>query len=228
MNRYLLGRQRPVLLTVLVAVAALIGVNQLSHASCGSSYRPTAPFESGPAEGFGAQWLSTVYRPGALGSGRWIQMDNRQAAPPSIVGLWKFQLISDGSSTQGPPSGVPIDFGLTEWHSDGTEIMNSGGRRPGVGDICMGVWDRTGFYRYHLNHLALGYETSPPMTGPIDTATYVGPTNILMNVLLDPSGNSFGGDFQLSVYATDADHPFDMHNRIVYIQGQVRATRVTP
>jgi hypothetical protein len=212
-------------ISVLSVVAALLAISQAASAECSYNYRQAAPTRPAPSDSAG--WLETVYRPGALGAGRFVQIDDRGGVPASIVGLWKFQFISDGSSTQGPPSGQQVDFGLTEWHSDGTEIMNSGGRRPGVGDVCMGVWSRTGLYRYHLYHMALGYETNPPMTGPIDTATYVGPTIMKLDVLLDPSGNHFGGHFSLTVYATDPDHPFDLSHQIVYIQGQVAATRVT-
>jgi predicted small lipoprotein YifL len=48
----------------------------------------------------------------------------------SIVGMWKVQLISKGNTGHNPsiPDGALIDFGFTQWHSDGTEIQNSAGR----------------------------------------------------------------------------------------------------
>src|SRR5690349_15288093 len=35
----------------------------------------------------------------------------------SIVGLWSFKMVSGGQT---------VDFGYQEWHSDGTELLNSG------------------------------------------------------------------------------------------------------
>src|SRR3982074_1334258 len=57
-----------------------------------------------------------------------------------IVGLWKFKFVSKDSP--GIPDGAVIDEGYVTWHSDGTEIMNSG-RAPSTGNFCMGVWKKT-------------------------------------------------------------------------------------
>ena len=45
-----------------------------------------------------------------------------------IVGFWHVKFVSKGS--EGIPDGTEIDAGYSQWHSDGTEIMNSGGRSP--------------------------------------------------------------------------------------------------
>ena len=71
-----------------------------------------------------------------------------------IVGFWKVAFTSKGNEPN-IPDGAPIDSGFVQWHSDGTEIMNSG-RPPQNGNICMGVWERTGRSRYKLNHFANG------------------------------------------------------------------------
>ena len=36
--------------------------------------------------------------------------------------------------------------------------MNSGGRSPATQNFCLGVWARTGFASYQLNHFALSYD----------------------------------------------------------------------
>src|SRR6476660_3505132 len=65
-----------------------------------------------------------------------------------IVGMWKFTLTAQGNTGPGaPPDGVPLDIGFTQWHSDGTEIINSG-RPPQDGSICLGVWEKTGKSKY--------------------------------------------------------------------------------
>jgi hypothetical protein len=48
-----------------------------------------------------------------------------------------------------------IDNALVVWHSDYTEIMNSG-RPPQDGDFCLGVWEQVGKSKYKLNHFAWG------------------------------------------------------------------------
>ena len=53
----------------------------------------------------------------------------------SIVGMWSFNMT---------PTAGPGDFGYQQWHSDGTELMNSGGRAPATQNFCMGVWRQTG------------------------------------------------------------------------------------
>jgi hypothetical protein len=60
----------------------------------------------------------------------------------SIVGMWKFTFTAEGNGPGGPPDGAPLDTGFTQWHSDGTEIINSG-RPPQDGSICLGVWEKT-------------------------------------------------------------------------------------
>jgi hypothetical protein len=78
----------------------------------------------------------------------------RGAASASIVGLWKVQLISLGNVSHSPsiPDGAIIDFGYAQWHSDGTEILNSGGHAPATGNFCLGVWGTAGFQTFELNH----------------------------------------------------------------------------
>jgi hypothetical protein len=45
-------------------------------------------------------------------------------------------------------------MGFSQWHSDGTEILNSS-RPPATSNFCLGVWEKTGPFAYKLNHFAL-------------------------------------------------------------------------
>ena len=65
--------------------------------------------------------------------------------PDTIVGLWHVTYTTS--------SNAPFAVSLKEWHSDGTEIMNSGGRNPNTGAFCLGVWEKVGS-QYKLNHFA--------------------------------------------------------------------------
>ena len=79
----------------------------------------------------------------------------------AIVGFWKVQFkLSDGTV---------FDDGYVTWHSDGTELMNSG-RPPMTGNFCMGAWKQTGRSTYKLNHYALSWD-------PTGT-TLIGPANL--------------------------------------------------
>ena len=93
------------------------------------------------------------------------------ATAPSIVGMWAVTFHSGGHV---------IDFGYAQWHSDGTEIMFSGGRAPATGDVCMGVWAQDGA-TYNVNHFALGYDTSGTLNSKV---------NIKEQLTLSAAGNA--------------------------------------
>ena len=131
---------------------------------------------------------------------------------PSIVGMWKFQFISKGNTGHSPaiPDGVMLDFGFSQWHSDGTEILNSAGV-PG-GGFCLGVWGQTGFLTFELNHFPIAFD---PTTGLV--ANYI---NIHEQDTLSPSGDSFSGTFTEDIYDSKGNH-------VDHLTGTVAATRIT-
>jgi hypothetical protein len=115
-----------------------------------------------------------------------------------------------------PPDGVPLDIGFTQWHSDGTEIINSG-RPPQDGSICLGVWEKTGKSRYKFNHFATGYDTANAPTG-IGNPT--GPTHIVGDVMVSRDGKHYAGTFTLDAYDTS-------NTLIAHLVGVITATRIT-
>lgn len=126
-----------------------------------------------------------------------------------IVGMWKFSFVSKNSP--GIPDDITIDWGYTQWHSDGTEITNSGTRSPATQNFCMGVWKKAGPSTYKLNHYALSYDPG---------GTLVGVAVIGEQVIVDKSGNAFSGTFSIDVYDTQG-------HSLAHIQGLVSATRLT-
>ena len=80
-------------------------------------------------------WSGATFRPASL-----LMISEHDSDDVSIVGFWKVTFTAKGN-TEGPPDGTPIDSGFVQWHSDGTEIMNSG-RPPQNGNICLGVWEK--------------------------------------------------------------------------------------
>jgi hypothetical protein len=136
-----------------------------------------------------------------------MQEERNPTKPPSkgtsIVGMWKINLVSDGTAYPTIiPAGVPLDFGTAQWHSDGTEFLISGGRAPSTGDVCMGVWEQTGSATYKLKHIALAYASSDS-SPPVIPAAFVGPGIFHQTVTLSPSGNSYEGTFTIDQYQPD-------------------------
>jgi hypothetical protein len=134
------------------------------------------------------------------------------AAPQAIVGLWKFAWTA--------PDGVSsIDWGFQAWHSDGTEITNSGGRPPSSGNFCMGVWTQHGPGHYRLNHWAIAWGLPPDF----DTSAVSGLVNIREDLTLDKFGDSMTGSVSLDLY--DLDGTTLLAN---LVEGTVVGARVTP
>lgn len=119
-----------------------------------------------------------------------------------IVGMWKLSWISGG---------VQIDSGFSIWHSDGTEINNSGARAPLTGSICLGVWKKNGASRYRLNHVGISWDP----TGTVE----VGVANITQEIVLGSNGNTFSGTFTITQYDMDG-------NVLAVVPGTITGTRV--
>ena len=129
-----------------------------------------------------------------------LRLINQQDNDP-ITGMWQVT-FAVGTTT--------IDTGYSIWHSDGTEIMNSGDRSPLTGNFCMGVWRNINNH-YKLNHAAISWDP----TGTVQ----VGAGNIVENVVLGPKGNSFFGTFTITQY--------DMNgNVLASVAGNITGTRI--
>jgi hypothetical protein len=151
-----------------------------------------------------AQKAAPSLRPASL---QLVSGDDSDRAP--IVGLWKFAFVSEGNP--GITDGTVLDAGYATWHSDGTEIMNSG-RAPMTGSFCMGVWRKTKNSVYKLNHFALSWD-------PTGT-TLIGPANIREKVVVGQGNKSYSGTFTLDQYDTSG-------NLLVHLGGNVSAERIT-
>lgn len=212
--------------TVLAASVGLAGLFWVAQASAGCGTLGAVPSQgwrdlpTGPSGDYSAATLSpAVYRPGSERLIRVSDNDDRNNA--DIVGTWRFNFVSDGNAYPVPiPYGAPIDFGTQQWHSDGTEFIISGGRAPSSGDVCMGVWERTGPRTYRMKHVALAY-LSGDTTPAASPATYLGPAIMHEKVVLSASGKSFEGTFTIDQYAKDEI------TLIEHISGKATATRLT-
>jgi hypothetical protein len=170
------------------------------------SFAPNASAQCGGYPQTKASHSSRNYQPGQA---RFLQAAYVND-DGGIVGFWHVKFVSVGSA--GIPDGTEIDAGYSQWHSDGTEIMNSGGRSPITGSFCLGVWARVGEYKYKLNHLGAAWDP----TG----ATLVGPGHIQEEVTLAPGGNKFSGTFNIDQYDESG-------NVLAHLQGTITGTRIS-
>jgi hypothetical protein len=171
-----------------VVATAIVGV-----AAFGTVFATAATAGCPPTDANGAaiwqrhvSWVrSAVYRPASFVRNSDRDDDGRGAA---IVGFWHVTFVSKGSAYI--PDGTVVDSAYVQWHSDGTEIMNSS-RPPATGSFCLGVWTKTGPSTYRLNHVGLSWNPD---------GTPLGPANIREEVALDHSGNKYTGTFSIVQY----------------------------
>lgn len=169
---------------------------------------------------FGADLVA--WQPGSLAYGlrplAYIETDGQQSSndwgfsppQPAVVGFWQVTFLSKG--TPGIPDGAQIDAGYVTWHSDGTELMNSG-RAPMTGSFCMGAWKQIGPSTFKLNHVAMSWDASGTV--------FVGPANIREVITVNRARDRYVGTFTLDQYASDGE------TVLAHITGTVSATRIT-
>jgi hypothetical protein len=196
-----------------------------AQAGCLDAKAVAAPFASHLADRGGGQLISAVYHPDSDGAG-FVQSSTMFEESPAIVGTWEWEWRAKDDVQF--PDGTLIDFGTIQWHEDGTEITISGGRTPAVGNVCMGSWRQVGHSKFRLTHVAMGYGAPPgPATG------YSGLAVLDMTVTVDPSGDSYHGNFTLTQYHLKFDpnvpnSEFDTSQVDYQFGGPVTAIRLNP
>lgn len=177
---------RPVTTTLGLAVLAAMATPSV-FAGCGSGM----PGKAAPA---GKQpqvhFMQAAYRPA-----RFVLVDSSQPGA-DIVGLWHVVFVQNSDF-----GGGLFDDSYAEWHSDGTEIMNSGTHSPAYGNFCMGAWTTSGPSTYTLKHIALDYSGNPPGSAAQGSTTPSVIVIIHEYVTVDSTGNRFSGTFTADIYA---------------------------
>jgi hypothetical protein len=162
-----------------------------------------------PGEFFGSMSVMKV----SAEAQDWVWEPAVRQAP--IVGLWAFKYISKGNlQTLGIPDGAVVDGGNTLWYADGNENTVSGVRAPDTGDVCLGIWKRTGESTYELNHIGLSWDPVTNVPG--------GPAFIKQHVTLAQDKKSYTGTFTINQLGPDGKTP-----ALPLIKGTIVATRVT-
>lgn len=153
--------------------------------------------------------------------GGFMRVDDHDGGSRAIVGTWRFTWTSDGTAYPVPiPLGAVVDFGTQQWHSDGTELIVSGGRAPSTGDTCMGSWEQTGPSTYRFKHIGMSWASSDS-TPAATPAAYIGPAIIRATVTLNRAHNAFEGTFSLDQYARDEV------TLLEHVGGRITAVRFT-
>jgi hypothetical protein len=144
-----------------------------------------------------------------VGTGSFLLVSSHQGSNNGIIGFWKVKFVAEGNAG-GPPDGTLIDNGFAQWHSDGTEIMNSS-KPPITSSFCLGVWQKNGPSSYQLNHFALGFDSS---------SNFIGPAQIQESVTVSKKSDQYTGTFTIDQFDP-------MGNPLGHVAGNITATRVT-
>ena len=143
-----------------------------------------------------------------FGPGPLLLVADRDEPVDGIVGFWRVTYTSKGNP--GVPDGTVFDAAFQQWHSDGTEIHNS--QAPAAaGNICLGIWKKTGKHHYTLNHF---YLNSDPATDTLHVRV-----QLREEIDLDHGGNEHFGMVTFDVYDLNG-------NFVDHSQAAVHATRI--
>ena len=190
--------------TILRSAITTLGLAVLAAALTPSVFAGCGEMPAKPAASIGGKLQSYLVRAAYRPAQFTLVSDNN---PPGadIVGLWYVKFTLSDNSV--------FDWGYAQWHSDGTEIMNSGTRAPATENFCLGVWAKTGGSTYKLKHVALSYNAT---TGLQDASVI-----IREQVTVDQGGSHFAGTFTLDVYLPDGTGP------VGHVEGTITGDRIT-
>jgi hypothetical protein len=122
----------------------------------------------------------------------------------TIVGLWDVKFISQNQV---------VDEGYDQYHSDGTEILNDT-PPPATGNVCLGVYERTGPRTLKLKHPSWIYDGTNTIV--------IGRATILEHISIDRGGRSFKGTFTIQ-FRDLSGNPLGPD-----FSGELRGDRITP
>jgi hypothetical protein len=202
---------RPMCAALVLSAVSLLTIDN-ALAGCGFAQRALKPIAWDSAAQTSSALRPAVYHPGSdegrflLASDDWDRRDE-----PSIVGMWRFELLG--------PNGALVDDGYAQWHSDGTEVQNSGVHAPPTSNFCLGVWEKVANRTYRLNHFPLAWDA----TGQTSAAEIQ-----LTETVKLTDDDHMTGTFTLKVYLWDSTKGLDVSGPAVQtVTGTLTAQRVT-
>src|SRR5271155_2029677 len=142
---------RPLLAALVLSLAGFSMASSV-QAGCGAVPSSLKPNAWNPSTQASPTLRSADYWPAAEGRFLLTSDDEGWRGEAGIVGMWRFKLVA--------PNGAVVDDGYAQWHSDGTEIQNSGVHAPLTSNFCLGVWEKVASRTYKLNHFPLGWDAT--------------------------------------------------------------------
>jgi len=202
---------RPLLAALVLSVAGFSMANS-AQAGCDIAPPLLKPNAWNPSTQASPTLRSAYYRSGTEGRFLLTGDDGGWPGEASIVGMWRFQLLA--------PNGAVVDDGYAQWHSDGTEIQNSGLHAPITSNFCLGVWQQVGPNTYQLNHFPLAWDS-----------TGQSPANAIQitETVKLTDKDHMTGTFKLKVYVWTTPDSLDVApgGPVATVTGTITATRVT-
>jgi hypothetical protein len=202
---------RPLMAALVLSVAGFSMANS-AQAGCDIAPPLLKPNAWNPSTQASPTLRWAYYRSGTEGRFLLTGDDGGWPGEASIVGMWRFQLLA--------PNGAVVDDGYAQWHSDGTEIQNSGLHAPITSNFCLGVWQQVGPNTYQLNHFPLGWDS-----------TGQSPANAIQitETVKLTDKDHMTGKFTLKVYVWTTPDSLDVApgGPVATVTGTITATRVT-
>jgi hypothetical protein len=103
--------------------------------------------------------------------------ENGEQGYSRIVGMWTVNFYVDSKLW---------DYAIEQFYADGNEMTNDIGAAPSVGNICWGVWERTGKRTFKLRHIGLAFDTK---------GNYIGLFKLWATLKVGNHGDTFTGTF---------------------------------
>jgi len=178
----------------LAVVSLAMGLVTAASAGC-----PNLPgFKAGAAQPI--SWQGK----GEFGPGSPLLVADRDDSVDGIVGFWRVTYVL--------PDGTVLDEAFQQWHSDGTEIHYDAQAPAARGNVCLGIWKKTGRSHYTLNHF---FQNWDPTNNSLHDRG-----QIREEIDLDRSGDEHFGTLTIDDYDPAG-------NLLAHLQGTVHATRIT-
>jgi len=119
---------------------------------------------------------------------------SRDEPDVSIVGLWRIEFrLANGDL---------YDEGFEQWHSDGTELTLDNAIAPAFGNICLGVWKKTGARSVKLTHVGWNWDVNQKPAGQFW---------LWMTATVDRRGRVFTGEFRTDSFDLDGNVIPELH-----------------
>ena len=108
-----------------------------------------------------------------------------------IVGQWQVVM----TAFPGTGNEFIFDFAFQQFHTDGTEMMLSGGVPPSIGNVCLGVWERGAGGEIRTRHMAWNF-VGNEVFGDLPTGYFVLDVTLRTN----SQGTAYEGTWKAASY----------------------------